>query len=198
MNGNGKQPLLPEQIKDLIGQLAVATAKSTAPENKLSLTSSRIAFDLAALQIKCREKIPPGLFQTLNDTLKQMISAMIFDPDNAEISKILEDLETVINERAVNRPKSPNMIEAMDLLTDYNLILECRERWKIANDTYMTNNNAWSKTNKMLADIHDVLARIELRYDLIVVPKNINWDINEFAFRRPVPGLDQGQQELRE
>jgi hypothetical protein len=76
-----KPAIIPEQIKDLIGQLVVATAKSTDPANKISLTSSRISFDLAAMLLIYREKVPVGLLDTIQRNLNLMIEDMMYqDP----------------------------------------------------------------------------------------------------------------------
>jgi len=175
---------LPDNIKDLIGQLAIATAKSTDPANKISLTSSRISFDMAAMKMKCRNKVPSGLYETLYDTLLKMIAAMMYEDGNANVALLLRELEQVVNENSPT-PSQFNTIEAMECLSDYNAVLDCRERWKSANDFYMKDHEAWSMSNKMLADIHDVLTRVEIRHDLIVVPKNVTWDISDFNFRKP-------------
>lgn len=185
MASENVNPAIPEQIKDLIGQIAVATAKSTAPDNKLSLTSSRISFDLGALYLISRARLPPGLFETLHTTLLQMIGSIKNDEKDDEIIKILNNLEEIINNKAANGKKAPSMIDSLELIRDYNTVVECRSRWMIANDTYITSPQAWSHSNKMLADIHDALTRIEVKYDLIIVPKNTNWDINEFMYRKP-------------
>ena len=174
---------LPDNIKDLIGQLAIATAKSTDPANKISLTSSRISFDMAAMKMKCRNKVPSGLYETLYDTLRKMIAAMIYEDSNANVAILLRELEQVVNENSPT-PSQFNTIEAMECLSDYNAVLECRTRWAMANATYMKDHEAWGKSNAMLADIHDVLTRVEIRHDLIVVPKNISWDISDFNFRK--------------
>lgn len=198
-----KQQTLPTEIMDLIGQLVVATAKSTAPENKISLTSSRIAFDLAALQIKCREKVAPGLFDTLNITLQQMISAIIFDYEeegkdpagkrpnkNQEVINSLNRLKEIVNENSPNGAKVTT-IEMLELVSDYNMLLTCRTRWKEISDIYMQNPNAWATANKALGDLHDILTRIEIMYGLIKVPKNINWDIDNLSFRKDKPEHEQ-------
>jgi hypothetical protein len=184
MTSDIKPVYLPDNIKDLIGQLAIATAKSTDPANKISLTSSRISFVLAAMKMKCRERIPKGLYETLYDTLRKMINEMLYDDNNASVLLILKELERIINENSTTMA-TYGTIEAMECLSDYNDILSCRERWKAANDIYMKDHEAWSMSNKMLADIHDVLTRIEIRHNLIVVPKNVSWDINDFNFRKP-------------
>ena len=43
----------------------------------------------------------------------------------------------------------------------------------------MANKDAWSISNKMIADIGDKLESIELKYNLIVMPKSYSYDIND-------------------
>jgi hypothetical protein len=186
----------PEQVKELIGSLAIAVAKSTDPANKLSLTSSRVSMVLGVMKIKCRDWVAPGLYAILYSTLQAMIQDMQAEHPQDSLTDTLNRLEFAINGMLEqnSKEKTGYMIdESLELIADYNAVLECRERWKIANDVYMQNEAAWVKSNKMLADIHDKLTEIELKYNLIIVPKNYSFNVNDLGiFNKQKEGEETG------
>jgi hypothetical protein len=175
----------PSQIKEMIGELSVATARSTEPANKISLTSSRISTIHGVLKYKCRQWLMPGLTTLLYTTIDLMIKDMMVDEKPGErVMIILEDLDAFMQEestRCIEEKRKYFPTESIELLVDYNAILDCRERWKVAQDTYMKNKDAWSVSNKMIADINDVLADIELKYNLIIKPKNSSYSVDDMT-----------------
>lgn len=179
----------PTQIKEMIGELSVATARSTEPANKISLTSSRISTIHGVLKYKCRQWLMPGLTTLLYTTIDLMIKDMINEKSETRLKYILKDLDKFMQEestRCIEEKRKYFPTESIELLVDYNAILDCRERWKVAQDTYMTNKDAWSVSNKMIADINDVLADIELKYNLIIKPKNSSYSVDDMTlFNKP-------------
>jgi hypothetical protein len=180
----------PTQIKEMIGELSVATARSTEPANKISLTSSRISTIHGVLKYKCRQWLMPGLTTLLYTTIDLMIKDIIDENKQGKnVSGILEDLDKFMQDestRCIEEKRKYFPTESIELLVDYNAILDCRERWKVAQDTYMTNKDAWSVSNKMIADINDVLADIELKYNLIIKPKNSSYSVDDMTlFNKP-------------
>ncbi len=175
----------PTQIKEMIGELSVATARSTEPANKISLTSSRISTIHGVLKYKCRQWLMPGLTTLLYTTIDLMIKDMMSEEKPGErVMIILEDLDVFMQEestRCIEEKRKYFPTESIELLVDYNAVLDCRERWKVAQDTYMTNKDAWSVSNKMIADINDVLADIELKYNLIIKPKNSSYSVDDMT-----------------
>lgn len=175
----------PTQIKEMIGELSVATARSTEPANKISLTSSRISTIHGVLKYKCRQWLMPGLTTLLYSTINLMIKDIMKDEKPGEgVLQILEDLDQFMQEectRCIEEKRKYFPTESIELLVDYNAVLDCRERWKVAQDTYMTNKDAWSVSNKMIADINDVLADIELKYNLIIKPKNSSYSVDDMT-----------------
>lgn len=180
----------PTQIKEMIGELSVATARSTEPANKISLTSSRISTIHGVLKYKCRQWLMPGLTTLLYTTIDLMIKDIIDENKQGKnVRGILEDLDKFMQDestRCIEEKRKYFPTESIELLVDYNAILDCRERWKVAQDTYMTNKDAWSVSNKMIADINDVLADIELKYNLIIKPKNSSYSVDDMTlFNKP-------------
>lgn len=181
--------MITDEIKDYIGQLSVAVAKSTEPANKISLTSSRISIVLAAMQEKCREKMPKGLFEILNLTLIQMLQGMKEDDMYAMVTDRIEELQkTLIEYMNSHQSNKAYLKDALQVLTDFNQVVQCRDRWKMASRDYMSSAEAWARSNEMLADIHDVLSRIEIAYGLIAIPKNVSFDIDMANYTKPQQG----------
>ena len=180
----------PTQIKEMIGELSVATARSTEPANKISLTSSRISTIHGVMKYKCRMWLMPGLTTLLYNTINLMIKDIIANEKPSESTRrILVELDAWMQAetaRMIEQKRVGFATESLELLVDYNAVLDCRERWKIASDTYMKNNQAWSISNKMIADINDVLADIELKYNLIIKPKNSAYSVDDMTlFNKP-------------
>jgi hypothetical protein len=175
----------PSQIKEMIGELSVATARSTEPANKISLTSSRISTIHGVLKYKCRQWLMPGLTTLLYTTIDLMVKdIMDSEKQGSNVHQILYDLDKFMQEesaRCIEEKRKYFPTESIELLVDYNAVLDCRERWKVASDTYMANKDAWSVSNKMIADINDVLADIELKYNLIIKPKNSSYSVDDMT-----------------
>ena len=175
----------PTQIKEMIGELSVATARSTEPANKISLTSSRISTIHGVLKFKCRTWLMPGLTTLLYTTINLMVKdIMVNDKPSDSTRYILQELDQFLveeTERHILAKKKGYPAESIELLVDYNAVLDCRERWKVASDTYMKNKDSWSISNKMIADINDVLADIEMKYNLIIKPKNSSYSVDDMT-----------------
>jgi len=54
----------------------------------------------------------------------------------------------------------------------------------------MTNKDAWATSNKMIADINDILTQVELDYNLIIMPKNYSYDVNDLSMFNKQPGSE--------
>lgn len=172
----------PEQVKEKIGLMSVATARATEPANKISLCSSRISTLKGVLKYKCEKWVQPGLTTTLYKTLELMVADMAVSSTDENRYAMLKELEQYLNDLSTYNIEHKIKflpIESMEILQDYNAIVECRERWKEASDIYMKNNASWSVSNKMIADIGDILEAIELKYNLIVMPKHYSYDVND-------------------
>lgn len=174
----------PDSIKELLGELTIAIDRSTDPANKISLTSSRISKLLGILKYKCKTEMQMGLRGELYKSVMEILIAMRTDPTNADLHYYIERLYNHfyhINVEAIESKKKMLTTESFELLSDYNTLLQCRARWKIASDTYMKNKDAWAISNKMLADMNDVMTDIEMRYDLIIKPKNMGYNVTDMG-----------------
>ena len=183
----------PEQVKEGIGLLRIAMAKTTDPANKMSLCDARIRTLLGIMKHKCADWMEPSMPTLLSKTLEMMVADMRRENSIEEVEKTLAGLEHHLSEmakRSVEEKLKYLPRESIILLRDYNIVLECRNRWKEASDIYMTNHQAWATSNKIVADIADQLEDLELEYGLIVMPKSYSYDINELSMFNKRPGSD--------
>lgn len=181
----------PEQVKEMIGQLSVSTARSTDPAIKLALTNSRISVLLGIMKHKCQEWVMPGISTMVHEILVKMLTEDLLAEEHerairARIAYLIDFINTE-NTKAIETKSKYFPAESLTLLTDYNKVVECRERWKKASDTYMENHEAWAISNKMIADVNDILTQIELDYNLIIMPKNYSYDINDLSMFKKQP-----------
>ena len=191
MIANTTDKFPPEQIKEMIGQLSVSTARSTDPAIKLALTNSRISVLLGIMKHKCNDWVMPGISTMIHEILVKMLEEdlMAQNHERAVMLRILYliDFINAENTKALEAKQKQCPSESLVLLVDYNKLVECRERWKIASDTYMRDKDAWAISNKMIADINDILTQIELDYNLIIMPKNYSYDINDLSIFNKQP-----------
>jgi hypothetical protein len=188
----------PAQVKEKIGLMSVAMAKCTDPSNKISLCSSRISTLVGVLKVKVDTWAEPGLTEVLIKCLTMMVDDMKTESPEEGIRQTLSEIERYLNviadEQTSKKYKKEVPQLSLDILYDYNIVLQCRERWKDANDIYMANRNAWSISNKIIADIGDKLEEIELKYNLIIMPKSYSYNIDDLTMFKQQPGAsDNGQ-----
>jgi hypothetical protein len=181
----------PEQVKEMIGQLSVSTARSTDPAVKLALTNSRISVLLGIMKHKCHDWVMPGISTMIHEIIVKMLEEDLkAENHESAISARITYLIDFINKENTEALESKQKYfpsESLVLLVDYNRVLECRQRWKIASKTYMDNASAWEISNSMIADINDILTQIELDYNLIIMPKNYSYDINDMSIFNKQP-----------
>lgn len=181
----------PEQIKEMIGQLSVSTARSTDPAIKLALTNSRISILLGIMKHKCQDWVLPGISTMIHEILVKMLNEDLLAQEHERAIKArivyLINYINAENTKALESKQKYFPSESLVLLVDYNKVVECRERWKIASKTYMDNNTAWEISNSMIADINDILTQIELDYNLIIMPKNYSYDVNDLSMFNKQP-----------
>ena len=179
----------PDQVKEGIGLLRIAMAKSTDPANKISLCDSRIRTLMGVMEHKCHDWVQPGLTTLLLKAIEMMLADMRRENPADEVASTIDGLVQYVQEvEAKNVGEKSRFVvtEGLDILSDYNVVIECRQRWKEASDMYMANRESWSISNKMLADVGDKLEAMELKYNLIIMPKNYSYDINDLGmFNKP-------------
>lgn len=181
--------IIPEQVKTTIGRLIVVVAAEGDAAKKLNFMSSLLGEVSSALKIL----ILHWQIHTTNTLLWDLIRAMIVSEikdDDANHTNYKAALQLVkrLNDRfdpeiSVDKNRKPVSPESnqmvMLVLKDWYAIEACFERWKVANNTYHTNNQAWGKSNAMLADIFKTSVDVANRNHMIIIPKNTYFNISE-------------------
>jgi hypothetical protein len=178
--------IIPEQVKQTIGRLIVVIAAEADPAKKIHYTSSLISEIKSALKIIIRHWKLESTDKLLWDCIKTMILSDI--SDGLEYQKALATIQELHRkfDPAISRDKNGHAIskeaevKAYMTLQDYYTVVSCRNRWQMANNIYFTNNDSWQYSNAMLADIHDVLIDIANKHNMIIIPKNSFFSIDEF------------------
>lgn len=178
---------VPDTIKQSIGKLIVVNAGETDPARKIHYASALITH------------IRSALFYVANSVdereFSDILKAMLFNILKAEwdfkatqfayrrIEKLFED--------------SPRTRYDALLLSDIALIQQCRNNWRAANRVYFENPDAWQQSNELLADIQDVLVEVATRWNLVIIPKDMPFNISQMpnimipGQQPPVTPLDQ-------
>ena len=181
--------IIPEQVKTTIGRLIVVVAAEGDAAKKLNFMSSLLGEISSALKIL----ILHWQIHTTNTLLWDLIRAMIVSEikdDDANHTNYKAALQLVkrLNDRfdpeiSVDKNRKPVSPESnqmvMLVLKDWYAIEACFARWKVANDMYHTNNQAWGKSNAMLADIFKTSVDVANRNHMIIIPKNTYFNISE-------------------
>jgi hypothetical protein len=160
---------VPDTLKQSIGKLIVVNAGEADPARKIHYASALITHIRAAL------------FQIANNS------------DQREFSDILHGLMYNILKSEYDATKigwAFNRIEAlfidkprtrydMMLVNDIALIQQCRNNWKTANSRYFNSPDAWETSNDILADVQDVLVEVATRWNLVIIPKDMPFNISQ-------------------
>lgn len=172
--------VIPDQIKTTIGRLIVVIAATSEPAAKIHYTSSLISEIRSALKIYIRY----WKCASADTLLWELISSMILAEANPdEYPRVIITVEKLRKHFAEEVPPATGENDAdkagFDTLRDYYDVESCRRRWQDANRIYFANPDAWLHSNAMLADIHDCLIDIANKRDLIIIPKNTFFSIDE-------------------
>jgi hypothetical protein len=161
--------------RQAIGGLYKAASSSTDPAHTLEFFCSLINATRAALIRKLEDKVPnsdllPGIFNTL---LK--IIATKWNHDGIIPGEYLDELnqriDTVFKEESMAR-------YGLEIYRDILFCDDLLMRWGQANDIYISNKNAWSMSNKLIAPIQMQLFEIIDRHDLKEFPKGESFNID--------------------
>lgn len=175
---------VPDTVKQNIGKLIVVNAGETDPARKIHYTSALITHIRSALFYVANNAID----REFDDLLHSMVYNILKSEYDMKAIKIaLERLERAF----VDKPKTKYDVL---LMNDIALIQQCRNNWKSANQRYFSNPDSWQFSNDMLADIQDVLIEIAIRWNLVIIPKDMPFNISSlpnltFA-QGPVTPLD--------
>jgi hypothetical protein len=161
--------IVPDTIKQSIGKLIVVNAGETDPARKIHYASALITHIRSALFYVANS----NELREFDDVLRAMIYSIIkseYDPESIKyaynrMKKLYED-------------KPRTWYDAL-LMSDIALIQQCRTNWKVANRTYFENNDAWMTSNEILADVQDALVEVATRWNLVIIPKDMPFNISQ-------------------
>jgi hypothetical protein len=162
--------------KKLLGELVRILVTSTDPANVLGFTAATINATRALMIRMLENQIPKP--EIINTTLQALLLRVIEDWNQHQ---------TLTKEEAIEIDKMLTTIFKSEAAMKYNLelyrdIIYCEDmfnNWQVANDTYIKDKHAWSKSNAVLADIHKLLFEIIVRHNLMVMPYGDSFNLDQ-------------------
>jgi hypothetical protein len=162
--------------KKLLGELVRILVTSTDPANILGFTAATIN-STRALMIRMLENQMPKP-EIINTTLRALLTRVIEEWNNnqtltpEEATEIDRMLTTVFKSEAA-------MKYDLELYRDIIYCEDMFRNWIVANETYIADKNAWSKSNAIVADIHKLLFEIIIRHNLMVMPYGDSFNLDQ-------------------
>lgn len=170
---------VPDTIKQSIGKLIVVNAGETDPARKIHYVSALITH------------IRSALFYMANiaedRTFTEILHVMLYNILKSEFD--LKALQYAFNRMKKLYEDEPKVIYDAQLMSDIALVQSCRNNWRKANHDYFENVDAWMSSNEILADVQDVLVEVAIRWNLVIIPKDMPFNINQ------IPNLGMAQME---
>jgi hypothetical protein len=158
-----------------IGSLFKAVTLSTDPAHTLGFSCSLINTSRAALIQRLEDKVPdatalPGILNTL---LKHIANQWYNQG-------VLKESIATLDERIDTMFKSESLAKyGLEIYRDSQFCDDLIQRWKVANQIYIRDKNAWAISNDQLADVHKQLVEIIVRHDLMQFPKGEGFNLDE-------------------
>jgi hypothetical protein len=179
--------LVPDTIKQSIGKLIVVNAGETDPARKIHYASALITHIRSAL-FYVANSVDEREF---TDVMKALLyNILVAEYDYRKIQFAFNRVEKLFEDKPRTRYDA-------QLLSDMELIQQCRGNWRVANRAYFENTDAWMQSNEMLADIQDILVEIATRWNLVIIPKDMPFNISQMpnimipGHTPPVTPLDE-------
>jgi hypothetical protein len=170
---------VPDTIKQSIGKLIVVNAGETDPARKIHYASALITH------------IRSALFYIANTTemreFSDILHVMIFNILKSEYD--LQSTQYAMRRMEELFEEKPRTRYDVMLLNDIALVMQCRGNWRRANAMYFSNIDSWQYSNDMLADIQDTLVEVATRWNLVIIPKEMSFNISQI----PNLGIRQDQ-----
>jgi hypothetical protein len=170
---------IPDTLKQSIGKLIVVNAGETDPARKIHYASSLITH------------IRSALFDLANNaenrSFTEVLHVMLYNILKSEFD--LKALQFAFNRIEKLFEDKPRVYYDAMLMNDIALLQSCRNNWRKANRDYFENQDAWMSSNEILADIQDTLVEIAVRWNLIIIPKEMSFNISQI----PNLGIPQAE-----
>jgi hypothetical protein len=170
---------VPDTLKQSIGKLIVVNAGETDPARKIHYASALITH------------IRSALFDLANNaenrTFTEVLHVMLYSILKSEYDP--KALQYAFNRIKKLYEDEPRVYYDAQLMSDIALIQQCRNNWRKANRDYFENQDAWMSSNEILADVQDILVEVAVRWNLIIIPKDMPFNISQ------IPNLGVAQLE---
>ena len=169
---------IPTQIKETIGLLVNGIAVVGDSHKRMAMTSSLISLMMAALRDYYTSNVPSDIEQTILESIIIMMK-LVDEKKRPDINWLVQEIRTYLYEHIKNKEKIPFFLQ---LLHDTMIIKQARKTWVKANSECLTpqNPNAWSMADDEMSEIHDELYEICIRYNLIIMPKQWQYNLERF------------------
>jgi hypothetical protein len=158
-----------------IGKLYIAVTGSTDPAHYLGFFSSFISAVRGALIRKYESGVEhyediPGLLNTiLKHIVYQWTAQGLPKEYQAEIDKRISEIF----------PTNAMLKYGLELHRDILFCDDLRKRWIQANGIYIASPSSWAVSNAILAPALDQILEIVERHDLMMIPKEASFNIDE-------------------
>lgn len=160
---------VPDTVKQSIGKLIVVNAGEADPARKIHYASALITHIRAALFYIANSTDQREFSDILHSLMYNILRS---EYDASKIGWAFNRIDSLF----VDKPRTRY---DMLLLNDIALIQQCRNNWRRANSTYFNSPDAWESSNEILADIQDVLVEVAIRWNLVIIPKDMPFNISQ-------------------
>lgn len=172
--------IVPDTLKQSIGKLIVVNAGEADPARKIHYASSLITHIRAALFYIANSSNQKEFSDILHSLMYNILKS---EYDASKIQWAFNRIDALF----VDKPRT--RYDLM-LVNDIALIQQCRNNWKTANSRYFNSPDAWETSNDILADVQDVLVEVATRWNLVIIPKDMPFNISQ------IPNLTFTQDKL--
>jgi hypothetical protein len=161
--------IVPDTLKQSIGKLIVVNAGEADPARKIHYASALITHIRAAL------------FYISNSSdqreFSDMVHSLVYNILRSEFD--VSKMQWALNRIEALFVDKPRTRYDVMLMNDVALIQQCRNNWKTANSRYFNSPDAWETSNDILADVQDVLVEVATRWNLVIIPKDMPFNISQ-------------------
>jgi hypothetical protein len=181
--------IIPEQVKTTIGRLIVVIASEGDAAKKLDYLSALLGEVGSALKILMRYWKIETNDKLIWDVMRAMVISEIKQDDEngtnyKQALQIIQKLKakydlSLSTDKNGHKITKESVAAGLILMRDWYELIGCRHRWKIANKIYFSNQEAWGTSKDMASDIFFVLVDIANKNNMIIIPKNTFFSIDE-------------------
>jgi hypothetical protein len=185
---DGATKTVPDTLKQSIGKLIVVNAGEADPARKIHYASALITHIRAALFYIANTTDQKEFSDILHGLMYNILRS---EYDVSKIQWAFNRIDALF----VDKPRT--RYDLM-LVNDIALIQQCRNNWKTANSRYFNSPDAWETSNDILADVQDVLVEVATRWNLVIIPRDMPFNISQIPNLTFAPSENTGTTPLDE